>query len=124
MRFDAINRLTELHRALGLTGRVQQTPQGAFVLVQPLAGNETDATAALRRLAQPEDAAVKSFKQQAEEAADFCKDATDKQLPKIYQDETDRAERHNHEGDIADNAAAFAAAAKAELERRNLWPID
>lgn len=55
MRFDALNRLNKLHKELGLPGRVQQTAQGAFILAQPLAGNETDAAEALRRLAQPKE---------------------------------------------------------------------
>lgn len=43
MRFDALNRLNKLHQELKLPGRVHQTPNGAFILVQSLSGNEKDA---------------------------------------------------------------------------------
>jgi hypothetical protein len=51
----------------------------------------------------------------------YCKNASNEQLPNIYRDEVSRAERHGEDSDIGANAVIFAEEAKAELERRNLW---
>ncbi|MFK9985556.1 hypothetical protein ACJEM7_25235, partial [Escherichia coli] len=61
---------------------------------------------------------MKSFQQKCEESADYCRTATDRQLPNIYRDETDRAERYGDDNETGLLASAFAAAARSEMIRR------
>lgn len=57
------------------------------------------------------------------EFAGYCANCTTAQLENVYRREKDRARRYGDNCPVGDAARRFAAAAKAELKRRNAWPV-